>query len=256
MEFLNNKFVLSTLLVVVGIALKTFFDKVLNKTKKIYYTVNSERVALSANDPIFGDIKIEWQGSPVNNLYNTVIEIENTTSVDYKNIELEVYSGNDVLILNERTSTEGSPNIIYWSESFKEKMMIPNGEQATVQQIDNYHHQRVYNVPVFNRGQKLQFIYLSTIPNNNNHNGIWLSVVHPGLKVDITVKTQEIHGVPITKSLPIGLTALVGIIALSIIYIDSIWGVAIVCAISGAIAQTIGAYIYKVYDLIRNLIIK
>ena len=253
---MENKLFLSAISLLLGIIIKTIFDKVLNKTKIVQFTVYTDRIAISGNDPIFGNVKVEWQGHAVNNLYNTVIEIENTTSTDYENIPLKIWSGNDILILNERTEISETTQIVEWSDSYKKQISLQNGEQATEQQNYIYNHQREYNIKVFNRGQKLQFTYLSTLLNNNSHHGIWVEMIYPGLKFKQQFQTIKIHDVLSTQALPLGLIALLFILLLSILYIDSIWIASIVCMISGLMAQSIGAYIYKTFNFIRNLIIR
>lgn len=253
---MENKLLLSAISLLLGIIIKTIIDKVLNKTKIVYFTVNTDRIAISGDDPVFGNVKVEWQGHAVNNLYNTVIEIENTTSTDYKDIPLKIWSGNDTLILNERTEVLDTTQIVEWSDSYKNQISLQNGGQATEQQNYIYNHQREYNIKVFNRGQKLQFTYLSTLLNNDSHHGIWVEMIYPGLKFKQQFQTVKIHNVLITQALSLGLIALLFILVLSILYIDSVWIASLICMVSGLVAQSIGAYIYKAFNFIRNLIIR
>lgn len=256
MEILENKILLSAISLLVGAVLTSIVNKILNKTKTIFYTVNTERVALSSEDPIFGNVQVEWQGHKVNNLYNTVIEIENTTSIDYKDLELKVWSGKDTLILNERTSIIDTTRLIEWTDSYREQMVVLEGNTATQRQIDIYHHERIYKIDVFNRGQKLQFIYLSTLINNTDSHFIWLELIYPGLKFKQRFVTNKIHNVLVTNALFWGLIASFITIVLSSLYIESTWLIATLCIIVGLLAQSFGAYIYKTIAFIRDLVIK
>lgn len=256
MGILENKFLLPIISLLLGAVLTTIVNKILNKTKTIFYSVNTDRVALSSDDPVFGNVHVEWQGHKVNNLYNTVIEVENTTSIDYKDLELKVWSGKDVLILNERTSIVDTTRLVEWSNAYKEKMVVPTGGEATQEQINIYHHERIYKIDVFNRGQKLQFTYLSTLINHIDTHWIWLELIYPGLKFKQRFATNKIHNVLVTDALFWGLIASFATVVLSSLYIEKTWIIAIFCIIVGLIAQSIGAYIYKTIAFIRNLIIR
>ena len=256
MDILENKLILSAISLVGGIFLKTLIDKILNKTKTIYYDVNIEKIALSNNDPIFGNIKVEWNGAPVNNLFNTVIEIENTTSVDYKEIDLKVWSGQDTLLLNEKTHMLSTTRNIDWSESFKKEILVPNGEQATDAQINTYRHERRYTIPVFNRGQKLQFIYLSTLLNDEINNYIWIEMIYPGLQLKQRFVTNKIHNVLVSDAILWGLLASIITAIIAPLYLENIWLIAVLCTIVGLFAQSIGAYIFKSIMFVRDVFIK
>lgn len=256
MDIFENKLILSAVSLIGGIVLKTLVDKILNKTKTIYYEVNIEKIALSNNDPIFGDIKVEWNGNTVNNLYNTVIEIENTTSVDYKDIEFKVWTGHDTLLLNEKTHMVSTTRTIEWSEAYKKEIFVPNGELATDIQLHTYRHERRYAVPVFNRGQKLHFIYLSTLLNDETNNYIWIEMIYPGLQLKQRFATNKIHNVLVQDAIVWGLFASIIAAIFSPLYINNIWIIAALCTFIGLFAQSIGAYIFKTIMIIRDLLIK
>lgn len=255
-EPIENKLILTGISLIIGAILKTLIDKILNKTKIIYYHVNTEKIALSNNDPIFGNIKVEWNNLSVNNLYNTVIEIENTTSVDFENLELKVWSNQDTLLLNEKTHMISTTRIIEWSEAYKKEIYVSDGEQATESQINIYRHERKYSIPVFNRGQKLQFIYLSTLISDENTNFIQIEMIYPGLQLKQRYLTNKIHNVLVQDALFWGLFASIIAMLLSPLYIENIWIVAVLCTLTGLFAQSIGAYIFKFIIFIRDLLTK
>lgn len=256
MDILENKLILSGISLIVGAFLKTLLDKIMNKTKTIYYYVNTDKIALSNNDPIFSNVKVEWNGNIVNNLYNTIIEIENTTSVDYKDIELKVWTNQNTFLLNEKSYMLSTTRIVEWSEDFKSEIFVPDGEQATDAQINIYRHQRRYSIPIFNRGQKLQFSYLSTLLNDETNNYIWIEMIYPGLQLKQRFVTNKIHNVIVSDALFWGLFASIITAILSPLYIENIWYIAILCTIVGLFAQSIGAYTYKFIIYIQYLLMK
>lgn len=254
---IENKLVLMAISLVTGIVLKTIVDKILNKTKIIYFTNNTERVAVSNNDPIYGNIKVEWEGHSVQNLYNSVITIENTTSVDYEDLEIKIWSGQDTVILNEKTGLEGTTRIIEWSDEFKNELSISEGnEELTKQQLNTYNHERRYKLPVFNREQKLQFSYLSSLVNTNSTHGIWVELIYPGLKFEQRFATNKIHDVLVSDALFWGLLSSIVAVILSTLYLENVWLIASISMVTGLFAQSIGAYIYKFITSINNLITK
>lgn len=256
MDILENKLILSGISLIIGAFLKTLLDKIMNKTKTIYYYVNTDKIALSNNDPIFSNVKVEWNGNIVNNLYNTIIEIENTTSVDYKDIELKVWTNQNTFLLNEKSFMLSTTRIVEWSESFKSEILVPDGEQATDTQINIYRHERRYSIPIFNRGQKLQFSYLSTLLNDETNNYIWIEMIYPGLQLKQRFVTNKIHNVIVSDALFWGLFASLITAILSPLYIDNIWYIAILCTVVGLFAQSIGAYTYKFIIFFQDLLMK
>ena len=48
------------------------------------YKVNTQQIAVSAQDAIFGNVKVLWRDTPVNNLYFTTVTIENISTTDFK----------------------------------------------------------------------------------------------------------------------------------------------------------------------------
>lgn len=256
MDIFENKVILPILSALLGSVLTIIVNKILNKTKTIFYTVNTERVAFSSDDYIFGNVQVVWQGHNVNNLFNTVIEIENTTSVDYKDIEFKIWSGQNLLILNEKTSILNTTRIIQYTKEYQEKIAVVDGETPTPEQLDLYHHEREYKIDVFNRGQKLHFTYLSTLINDEENHFLWIELIYPGLRFKQRFATNKIHNVLVTDALFWGLIVSVATVILSVLYIANPWIIASLCLFVGALAQSFGAYVYKTLSYTRNLIIK
>jgi hypothetical protein len=61
------------------------FSKVLavyrERLRVLDYTVAHDRIGLTAQDAIFGNVSVTWQGHELRNLYATTLALENTTSV-------------------------------------------------------------------------------------------------------------------------------------------------------------------------------
>jgi len=142
----------SLIALVVGSLLTTITQKLLAKTAKFRYSTNVQKVATSADDPIFGSIRVTWGNNGVRNLYIAEVEIENLSSRDFENADFKVYSEFGTFLLNERSSVEGTPYIVPWSEAFKASLAIEQGGTPTQAQQNAYYHSRDYNLKAFNRG--------------------------------------------------------------------------------------------------------
>ena len=70
-----------------------------------------ERVGISAQDAVFGDVVVNWHNTPVVNLYLTTVTLENTTVTNFTNLEFKVFTGTETLLLNERGEIENTTDI-------------------------------------------------------------------------------------------------------------------------------------------------
>ena len=66
--------------------------KIANKTARLRYSTGVERIALAADDAIFGSVRVTWgDGNSVRNLYLVTIDVENESTRDFEDVELRVY---------------------------------------------------------------------------------------------------------------------------------------------------------------------
>ena len=108
-------------------ALVTFIlSKLANKTARLRYSMRVERVALAADDPVFGTVRITWgDGHNMRNLYLATLEIENLSTRDFENVEFKVYCANETTLLGEMTSVHDSSYTVQWSPAFRESLTVP-----------------------------------------------------------------------------------------------------------------------------------
>lgn len=255
---LENQYVNSAFWLIAGAVVTLVFHKIRNKTGVFGYISNFNRVALSADDSIFGSVRATWQGHQVRNLHFFTIEVENLTSTDYENVEFKVYSGNDTLILNERTEVIDTPYIIPWSDSYRARLAVAEGQQATAQQTNEHAHDREYLLPVFNRGQKLRFSYLCTKPNDDNEPGVFVSTPMKGVRLKRLKNPyaiiNPIWGVPIPAAVPRMLIVAVLVVVVCGLFVKNVWVASAVSMVVGLIGQVFGAAVYKVEKLLKRLI--
>ena len=255
-ELLENQLALSLILLIVGGVITFVFTKIANKTGVFRYYTTSTKIGISADDNIFGSVRSTWQGHEMRNLYLCAVEVENTTSKDYENIEFKVYTGNETLLLNQRTEIIDSPNIVPLSTSYSDRLAIPDGEEATDAQVNEYRHSREYELPVFNRGQVIRFSYLCTNPNDNNESNVYINTPSKGVKLKRRntpyLIINPIFGVPVSVAIIRALIVSVFVVVATSLWINNIWLASSICMLVGLTGQIFGAMVYRVEKFVIN----
>ncbi len=243
---LRNNFVLIAFSTLFGAVITFIISKLTNKTARLRYSRVVERIALAADDVIFGSVRITWgDGNSMRNLYLATVEVENESSHDFENIDLKVYCAPDTLLLGERTSIPNSPYIVKWSPTFRASLATPEGETLSQKQWETYHSTREYEVPVFNRGQLLHLSYLCTRPNDDRIPEVFVSTQLKGARLFHQRRRNFIHGVPMQIALTHGLVIALLVLALCCYFLRNVPVASIVCMMVGLFAQSLGAGEYK-----------
>ena len=257
-ELSKNPLATSIISLVVGSLLTLLITSLRNKSGVLGYTVTWQRIGISTDDQIHGEVRVHWQNQQVRNLFAYTIDIENLSSVDYDNIVLRFYSGGDTIILTEQSHIVDQPSIVPWSPAFQARIAIPDGQKPTQQQFDEYQHNREYLLPVLNRRQKLSFTFLCTKPNDDADPGIFVSTPSKGVRLKRLklpfVILNPIFGVPIPVALVRGIGICVGVVALSGLFIESVWVASVICIIFGLFGQIFGAILYRLESFVRDLL--
>lgn len=120
-EIFDNRIVIATGAFIAGIFGTWITQQILNKRGVIGYSVIHNRVGISADDAVFGSVKITLNGNEMPNLYLSVIEIRNESSKDYENVELRVWS-NDSVLLSEQTQIDETSYRLEYSEKYKKEL--------------------------------------------------------------------------------------------------------------------------------------
>lgn len=254
LDITDNKLALALIASVTGILLTTIVQKILSKTVRFRYSINVQRVAISANDDVFGAVHVTWGSNPMRNLYLAQLEIENGSSRDFENVEFKVYVANETVLLGERSSVEGTPYIVPWSDAFKASITVANGAAATDEQQKIYHHSRDYLLKVFNRGQIVRCNYLCTRPNDDTQPELFVSTMLKGARM-FRHNRRLFYGVPHNHALVRGLF----LSALAVFacghYLHNLWLAAILCMIVGLMVLPLGVLEYRIERGLRKLIV-
>ena len=114
---LENKLLLTAISGLSGVVLTLVTQRILGKRGLFTYFVWHNRVGVSADDAVFGTVRVTWNGNVVPNLYSSTVELRNESLADYQNVVVRVFS-NDTRLLSERADLMGTTRILEWSEEF------------------------------------------------------------------------------------------------------------------------------------------
>ena len=244
-NLLNNQAVVAVLSAAGGVLATLLASALLSRTARFRYSTRIDRIGTAADDPVFGAVRAQWRGNDVRNLHIVTLELENESPKDFENVRLKAYTPAETLILSERTSVVGSPNVVPSSPEFDARLAVPQGQAPTPAQWNEYNHHREYLLPVFNRGQVLEFRYVCTRPADDQPPFVFIDAPVKGVKLVHQFRTQLVLGVPLQKALGRGLVSALILSILSAVYLNSSWAVAAACLAAGLTAATIGALVYK-----------
>lgn len=253
-DILDSSLGVAILSLLIGVLITAVVTKLLGKTARLTYSTRTDRLALAANDPIFGSVKVTWRDKPVRNLHMVSLTIENSSSHDFEDVDLKIYTGNETFLLSERTSIENTPFIVTWSDEFRERLAVAPQGAPTPEQMREYNHSREYRVPVLNRGQVLHFTYLCTRPGDDAQPAVFVSTLTKGAKLVYQVRLRLIHGVPVQFSAVRGSVVSFLVVVACGLWLQSIWIASAISMSVGLFAQSIGAVQYKGERWLRRLI--
>jgi hypothetical protein len=251
---LGRDIIISLVSLVAGALITAVATKLQNRTAKLTYSTTVQRVALAADDPVFGAVRVSWRDMNVRNLHMATVEIENSSGRDFENVDLKVYTHQETVLLNEFTAVVNTPYIVEWSPEFRASLAVAPGAEATDNQLRIYNHSREYRVPVINRGQMLRLNYLCTRPADDTPPFVYVSTVLKGAKLVQQIRTALVLGVPVPLAVIRGsVISFLTVIACGL-FVRNVWIASAVSMSVGLFAQIIGAFLYTAERRVRNLL--
>lgn len=236
----------SSVVLFVGGGVATYVvTALLARSASFRYSFKTERIAIAADDPVFGAVRVQWRETEVRNLYLITYEIENASSKDFDNVALTIYTGNDTMLLGERTDIVDTPDIVPWTPSFQKQLEVRPGEEPTADQWQTYNHRREYVVPVLNRGQRVSLQYVCTRPHDDELPSVFINVPAKGVRLVHQQSVTFVLRVPVERAAIPGFTMAVLVSAASAAYFQSTWLAATVSLLAGCTVLLMGALLYK-----------
>lgn len=249
---LNDRFILVLLSVISTVVITIVTQRILRKRGLITYFVRHSQVGMSADDAIFGNVRVTLNGSVVPNLYSSILELRNESLKDYDNVTVRVFTS-DTILLTEKTEVVGTTRILERSADFSQRLAVEPGAQPTQAQQELYGAQREYLIPTLNRGQAVRLIYLN-VPRSERLPSIWLDIQHHGIKVKFRVAHDEFLGIPRPAALLAGTALGVPLLAVVIAIVNTVWIATALAFLYGLIVIVPGAYSIKLWRWLRELV--
>ena len=144
-----------------GIITSWITQRIINKRGIFSYHVTHNRIGISTEDNIFGNVSVTWNEKPIRHLYLSTLELKNESLNDYENVVISAYT-NNTTFLSESTQILETPYILELSAKFRDRLSVESGEIPTDAQVALYNSQREYVIPVFNRSQVVRINFLNS----------------------------------------------------------------------------------------------
>jgi len=226
------------------------------RVKVIEYTVTHHRLAEAAEtSKQFGNIKLTWAGNDVANLWASELRFENHTATDLEKLRFRVYVGDAPLLLTEDTRILNTPDIVKFSAEYEAKLDVAAGATPSADQLYAYSHEREYEIPVLNRGQKVQLTFLTTIPVGTVSNGVWLKVDKAGYTAKHVPNGPRVYGAPAKWVRWIGLIWCLAVAATGALGGSPPWAIALSCVIGGMYMSHVGAAAFRFGKFAKRLVL-
>ncbi len=245
-EFLDSRLLVAVASAVIGFLVTLAIQALLNKRGQFTYFVRHDRVGVTADDAVFGSVRVTWNENPVANLYSSTIELVNESLKDYDNVAVRVYTNNATL-LGERTEVKGTTHMVEWTGEFADQLRVPAGQAATETQLELYSRQRDYLIPTMNRGQVIRFSFLNAATSNAQPPAIWLDVLHKGVKARFRPPNREFMGVPEHYASLLGIIIGFLFVGLLLFYVQSVWIAAVLSLFYGFFVKLPGVLVIRLW---------
>ena len=237
-----------------GAVIGWLFAKFQTRTARLRYWTRVEKIATSANDPVFGSVVTSWAGTTVRNLFLVTIEVENESGRDFKDVPLYVYTEEQTNLLSERTSVVNTPHIVPRSKEYEDFLHVPTGAAPTELQKKKYYHSREYLLPVFNRGQLVQLTYLCNRPNDDKVPDVFIHTQLIGARLRREDRSKMIFGIPNRDAMIYGLTISTILVIACTRLVHVHWLATTITYFLGLTVLAIGAGIFKLVRAVRRFI--
>ena len=240
---------------VIGAVVACIFSMLSQRRAKFVYSVTHSKIGTSTDNPIFGSIKVLYNDLPAKNLWLSTLEITNTSLTDFKEVPIQIVATAPAIMLNQTLRiNETYPNDLHFDDDFKKYLVPDDDNKFTDTQIQLYNTQRCFKIPVVNRGDRLTFTYLTHIPNG-------MPELHASIRATgIRCKYKPLTNLPldlpytIVRAICFGLVMVVPTLLVVINTVTDAQVSAIIGFFLGFLTSTIGFYIGRVWDKLRNLL--
>jgi hypothetical protein len=250
LSILENKYVLGIASAIGGAVLMLLAQQFTNRRALFTYFVHHSRVGVSADDAVFGSVRVMWNNNLVANLYSSTVELINHSLKDFENVVVKIYTS-DTILLTERTEIVGTSHIVRWTDEYVNSVRVPAGQQPTDLQREIHGSSRDFLVPTMNRGQVVRFHFLNAAKSQNQPT-LWLDVLHKGVRHKFRVPQNQFLGVPQPRAAMVGVLVGILLLVLLVTTTESVLVAAGTALLYGFVAQLPGALAIRAWRAARD----
>ncbi len=250
MALLNSRLILIVVSALFGIVSTIIVQRWLNRRALFTYSVSHSQVGLSAEDAIYGSVRITWNNNPVAHLYLSTVELINQSFKDFESVTVRAFTNNTMLLVG-KTEVVGTTTVLEYTDDYKERIAVTAGEQPTESQFSLYRHEREYIISTMNREQTVRLEFLNAAESDEQPE-IWLDVLHKGVKCKFRPEQDQFAGVSQSTAARVGILIGLILVALMLVYVGNPLIAAILSYLIGVFALLPGVFTIKGYQRIRN----
>lgn len=235
----NEKILIGTITLIIGIVAKHIWDKYINRITKLKYSIWHNYIGSSIEDVKFGSVKLLYNSKELTNLYSSNVLIKNETGRDLNDLELNISCDFNSAILVSHGRNLNSIKELKFTDEYAKII-----EQNDPDNLANIYTRRDYKIPVINRGDPIQITLLTT-NFNNNQPVLFVSTEHKGVKLKYYIEPIKVMGVSQLTSVIIGLLVSIGVCFPIYFLINNYFLVISIALINGWIASLYGVIVLK-----------
>jgi len=243
----NEKILVGTITLIIGIVVKHIWDKYINRITRLKYSIWHNYIGSSIEDVQFGSVKLLYNNSELRNLYSSNVIIKNVTGKDLNDLELNISCNDGSLILVSHGRNSNSIKELEFTTGYREIIGRNNPGDATY-----IYTRRDYKIPVINRGDVIEITLLTT-NFQNNRPVLFVTTEHKGVKLKYYIEPIKMMGVPQTPSVLAGMIASLILCVPLFYYVKNIPLLLALSLLNGWIASLYGVVILRIFKRIQRL---
>ena len=220
------------------------------------WSVEHYRVAVASSDDRSGKLEVLYNGQSVGNIQGCILELENDSSEDLTDVELNLFYTDRTIFLSGEGGLVGSTQTLPLTNRFlKAAQRVQNLPPEERPQDPDFHYlleRRDFLIPVLNRGARVEFRFLVTPSFALSAPTLSVSCDHKGVRLRNRPLQEMFWGEPRLQAAYIGLVEaalLAGVAGVTIA--SPIWA-SVVAFVLGAFCIVFGTLSLKLNRFLRR----
>jgi hypothetical protein len=214
-------------------------------------------VALTGVDSVLGTVAVTHNGAAVENVFLSVVDLENQSQKDLADLELDLSHSDGFTFLGGTGSVTGSARRFEFTARVQADiarlLQLAPQDLAADPGFAYLNTHREYRVPVLNRGARATFVHTITGPQGRTP-FVTLSCDYPGVRLRMEGARRMIFGVPQTHAMIWGALTSILLTAIVASSTNSVGIASVAGFVFGGFANTIGVPVVKLIRLVTRVL--